>query len=132
MLIGKGMRVAGSVSGGCIEGAVIEEALDALENGESRRLSFGVEDELARDADQVERAPSILTQVAARRGEVLPLQDLFGLVCAVRCGGMLLGDFCEGGFDIGELAFVVAGLSEFVDVARWGNAVANGRVCMIP
>ena len=29
MLIGKGMRVAGSVSGGCIEGAVIEEALDA-------------------------------------------------------------------------------------------------------
>ena len=47
MLIGKGMRVAGSVSGGCIEGAVIEEALDALENGESRRLSFGVEDELA-------------------------------------------------------------------------------------
>ena len=47
MLIGKGMRVAGSISGGCIEGAVIEEALDALENGESRRLSFGVEDELA-------------------------------------------------------------------------------------
>ncbi len=47
MLIGKGMRVAGSVSGGCIEGAVIEEALDALESGESRRLSFGVEDELA-------------------------------------------------------------------------------------
>jgi len=47
MLIGKGMSVAGSVSGGCIEGAVIEEALDALENGESRRLSFGVEDELA-------------------------------------------------------------------------------------
>ena len=47
MLIGKGMSVAGSVSGGCIEGAVIEEALDALENGESRQLSFGVEDELA-------------------------------------------------------------------------------------
>ncbi|SVA22743.1 uncharacterized protein METZ01_LOCUS75597 [marine metagenome] len=47
MLIGKGMRVAGSVSGGCIEGAVIEEALDALESGESRRLSFGVEDDLA-------------------------------------------------------------------------------------
>ncbi len=47
MLIGKGMRVAGSVSGGCIEGAVIEEALDTLESGESRRLSFGVEDDLA-------------------------------------------------------------------------------------
>ncbi len=53
MLIGKGMdkdplpKVLGSVSGGCIEGAVIEEALDALESGESRRLSFGVEDDLA-------------------------------------------------------------------------------------
>ena len=47
MLIGKGMRVAGSVSGGCIEGAVIEEALDTLEGGESRRLSFGVGDDMA-------------------------------------------------------------------------------------
>ena len=53
MLIAKGIentslpKVLGSVSGGCIEGAVIEEALDALECGESRRLSFGVEDELA-------------------------------------------------------------------------------------
>ena len=47
MLIGKGMRVAGSVSGGCIEGAVIEEALDALKSGESRRISYGVEDDLA-------------------------------------------------------------------------------------
>ncbi|MBC8259915.1 MAG: XdhC family protein [SAR324 cluster bacterium] len=47
MLIGSGMKVAGSVSGGCIEGAVIEEALDVLESGESRTLSYGVEDELA-------------------------------------------------------------------------------------
>ena len=53
MLIGKGMdkdslpKVLGSVSGGCIEGAVIEEALDALENSDSRKLSFGVEDDLA-------------------------------------------------------------------------------------
>ncbi|MDC0152332.1 XdhC family protein, partial [Deltaproteobacteria bacterium] len=53
MIIGKGKdkdslpKVVGSVSGGCIEGAVIEEALDALESSESRRLSFGVEDELA-------------------------------------------------------------------------------------
>ena len=46
MIIGKGMdkdslpKVVGSVSGGCIEGAVIEEALDVLESGESLRLSF--------------------------------------------------------------------------------------------
>lgn len=40
-------EVAGSVSGGCIEGAVIEEALKALHSGVPRRLSFGVSDETA-------------------------------------------------------------------------------------
>ena len=53
MIIGKGMdkdalpKVVGSVSGGCIEGAVIEEALEVLESVESRRISYGVEDDLA-------------------------------------------------------------------------------------
>lgn len=32
----------GSVSGGCVEGAVIMEAMEALEEGEPRLLSFGV------------------------------------------------------------------------------------------
>jgi len=47
MLIGPGMKVAGSVSGGCIEGAVIEEALEVLETGHPRQLNYGVEDDLA-------------------------------------------------------------------------------------
>lgn len=47
MLIGKGMKIEGSVSGGCIEGAVIEEAMEILENGKRKRLVFGVEDETA-------------------------------------------------------------------------------------
>jgi len=34
----------GSVSGGCIEGAVITEALDAIEDGKPRLLDFGVTD----------------------------------------------------------------------------------------
>jgi xanthine dehydrogenase accessory factor len=37
----------GSVSGGCIEGAVIEEALAAMKDGRVRRLEFGVSDEQA-------------------------------------------------------------------------------------
>jgi len=37
-------RIAGSVSGGCVEGAVIVEALEALETGEHRLLEFGVSD----------------------------------------------------------------------------------------
>ena len=38
-------RIEGSVSGGCVEGAVIVEALEALEDGKSRMLEFGVSDE---------------------------------------------------------------------------------------
>ena len=37
----------GSVSGGCIEGAVVTEALDAMEDGKTRVLDFGVTDEMA-------------------------------------------------------------------------------------
>ena len=35
----------GSVSGGCVEGAVVAEALDALETGECQILEYGVSDE---------------------------------------------------------------------------------------
>lgn len=37
----------GSVSGGCVEGAVITEALDVIESGKARMLEFGVADETA-------------------------------------------------------------------------------------
>ena len=37
----------GSVSGGCVEGAVITEALEALEDGKARLLDYGVSDENA-------------------------------------------------------------------------------------
>ena len=38
------MAVEGSVSGGCVEGAVIDAALDAIGNGTGTRLDFGVAD----------------------------------------------------------------------------------------
>lgn len=37
----------GSVSGGCVEGAVISEAAEVIESGEPRMLEFGVADETA-------------------------------------------------------------------------------------
>ena len=37
----------GSVSGGCIEGAVIVEAQDAMADGKHRILSFGVSDAMS-------------------------------------------------------------------------------------
>ena len=40
-------EIMGSVSGGCVEGAVVAEALDALEDGRCRILEFGVSDDEA-------------------------------------------------------------------------------------
>ncbi len=37
----------GSVSGGCIEGAVIESAMEAMTSGSTRSLDFGVTNEQA-------------------------------------------------------------------------------------
>ncbi|MDP6476237.1 MAG: XdhC family protein [Alphaproteobacteria bacterium] len=40
-------RFEGSVSGGCIEGAVIETAMGAMRSGQPKLLEFGVSDEQA-------------------------------------------------------------------------------------
>ncbi|MGH1504906.1 MAG: XdhC family protein [Acidimicrobiales bacterium] len=40
-------QVAGSVSGGCVEGAVVTEALDIIESGERRIVTFGYSDDEA-------------------------------------------------------------------------------------
>lgn len=38
-------EIEGSVSGGCVEGAVVVEAMDALADGTARELEFGVSDQ---------------------------------------------------------------------------------------
>ena len=40
-------EVAGSVSGGCVEGAVVTEALEILETGERKLVTFGYSDDEA-------------------------------------------------------------------------------------
>ncbi len=40
---------AGSVSGGCVEGAVIDEALRVIKSGEPKLVQFGIADEMAWD-----------------------------------------------------------------------------------
>jgi xanthine/CO dehydrogenase XdhC/CoxF family maturation factor len=37
----------GSVSGGCVEGAVVGEAIDVIDSGKPKTLTFGVADETA-------------------------------------------------------------------------------------
>lgn len=47
MAVTQEMALVGSVSGGCIEGAVVESALEGLEDGRARMLTFGVSDDEA-------------------------------------------------------------------------------------
>ena len=45
MAVNQDGEVAGSVSGGCVEGAVVTEALDILATGDRRMVSFGYSDD---------------------------------------------------------------------------------------
>jgi len=45
MLVSKEMEMAGSVSGGCVENAVIKSAVPLIESGQGQRLAYGVADE---------------------------------------------------------------------------------------
>ena len=47
MAVSASGEVAGSVSGGCVEGAVVTEALEVLETGEPRLRTFGYSDDEA-------------------------------------------------------------------------------------
>ncbi len=49
LLVDDNKAFLGSVSGGCIEGAVINEAVEVIADGKPRLLEFGVSDEQAWD-----------------------------------------------------------------------------------
>ena len=73
-------RIEGSVSGGCVEGAVVVEALEAIEEGEARLLEFGISDE---DAFAVGLACGGTIRVLVEPiGQVLPEPMLAELVAA--------------------------------------------------
>ncbi len=71
-------EIAGSVSGGCVEGAVITEAQDALIDGEPRLLEFGVTDDDAFAAGLA--CGGRITVMLEPVGAVLPVSVLSELV----------------------------------------------------
>ncbi|MGR3758854.1 XdhC family protein [Roseobacteraceae bacterium NS-SX3] len=78
LVVGGDGRIEGSVSGGCVEGAVVVEALEALEDGKRRLLEFGVSDE---DAFAVGLACGGTIKVLVEPvGGALPEDLLAGLV----------------------------------------------------
>ena len=50
MAVSSAGEIAGSVSGGCVEGAVADEALKVLKTGQPKLLHFGISDETAWNA----------------------------------------------------------------------------------
>ena len=80
LAIGGDGRIEGSVSGGCVEGAVIVEAMEALEDGKHRLLEFGVSDE---DAFAVGLACGGTIRVLVEPvGSAMPVDILEELVAA--------------------------------------------------
>lgn len=73
-------EIAGSVSGGCVEGAVVVEALDAIEAGRPAMLEYGVTDD---DAFAVGLACGGTIRVLVEPvGAVMPEEVLANLVLA--------------------------------------------------
>jgi xanthine/CO dehydrogenase XdhC/CoxF family maturation factor len=49
MVVSGSGKMQGSVSGGCVEGSVIEHALEVLAKGEPRLVEYGISDDMAWD-----------------------------------------------------------------------------------
>ena len=47
LAVSSGGDIVGSVSGGCVEGAVVEEAREVIESGTPKLVKFGITDEKA-------------------------------------------------------------------------------------
>ena len=76
-------EMVGSVSGGCVESAVVTEALEALQDFRPRILTFGVTDETAFAAGLACGGTiRILVEPVGDRGEALPEAVLADLVTA--------------------------------------------------
>ena len=80
LVISASGEIMGSVSGGCVEGAVVAEAIDALEDGKATLLTFGVSDD---EAFAVGLACGGTIRVLVEPvGPVLPEAELADLVAA--------------------------------------------------
>jgi xanthine dehydrogenase accessory factor len=49
LVVTRSGKMQGSVSGGCVEGAVFESAMDVIDSGTPRLVSFGISDEMGWD-----------------------------------------------------------------------------------
>jgi xanthine dehydrogenase accessory factor len=124
----------GSVSGGCVEGAVVTEALEVIATGEARVLSFGVADETAwrvglscggqirvlvqKIGEGVETADLARLDAARdRRQAVVGITDLSTGRTSVIAEGEAAGEEAVAAFASGKAGMSADGL-RFVNVYR--------------
>jgi xanthine dehydrogenase accessory factor len=124
--------IAGSVSGGCVEGAVVEAAREALRTGTPRLLHFGVADETAwavglacGGSIDVFVAPLEAGVYAAQRHAILAEQG-FAIATVVAGSDDLLGRTLMQGAD-GSRAGSLGGVLDSGVEAAARMALAEGR-----
>ena len=123
--------IMGSVSGGCVEGAVVTEALDALADGLPRLLTFGVSDETAFSVGLACGGTiRVLVEPVGTAGSALP-PDLLAALVALRAArrqvayAVTLSDWSRALLQAGEDALADARLrSDKAGVEEDGRFVA--------
>ncbi len=95
LLVSTSGRMAGSVSNGCIEGAVFEELQKTLKNGEARLVDFGVADDLAFDVGlacggHIQLLLQNATEQHDRAVELVEAERPFTLLTDLSSGGVEL------------------------------------------
>lgn len=122
----------GSVSGGCIEAAVIHDALEVMAAGASRLLSFGVSDESAWEVGLAcgGKVEVLVEAVAPERGRGLGRELLDELIAARRAGrAAVLATWLDGSAHMllaGDPALAPAELAAAV-----GQAVARDQAAVV-
>ncbi len=123
------MAMIGSVSGGCVEGAVVEEALAGLRDGTPRLLKFGVADDMAWEVGLtcggsievfVEPLDSLWWDALAQ----LAQNDNFGVTVTIMDGAQIGEKVLLDG--AGEVLFRTAGLDDGL-LAAMKAAAANAN-----
>ncbi len=117
MLIDDRTNIEGSVTGGCVEGALVEEANRVLGGGEPRVVTYGVSDEQAADVglmcggtvrvfvhEQTEESLDVLEAVAEARAAAIPVA-MATLLEGERAGAKMaiLPDRVVGGLGVTDL-----------------------------
>jgi len=95
MAVTQSGHMAGSVSGGCVEGAVFEEAQEVLSGGPPKRLRYGVADESGWEVGlacggTIEVYVEPLAETHCRLLEALQAQETVALATRLDGGGHLL------------------------------------------